>query len=387
MGGDPYVSLFCSGSLLIDPTALSPQYIPEELLHREEQCKQIASTLSPAVYGNAPYPLLLFGPAGTGKTVTIRRLLLTLENLCKERKVNSVLIGYIVASGRSISNLAALAASMRLRGVPRAGVSFEECWRIFNDLTGNKVVIAVLDEIDKMLVHEPESILLYYLLSRPNTSVVAISNQGEITGLIKDERIISRFNPKRVFFPEYTAPQLKDILKARAEKAFRPGAITDEMLGYCAAVAMASKGGDARYALDLLMVASEIAAKRGSCIDKTSIDEANEFLRSETIYRPLEELNRVEAAFLLAVAERGGSPSEILALANDYLLKTGREPVSNRTRARVLGGLAARGLVEYVHRGLGRGRGFVYDVVLNPRLSKSRVIAMLRQTWGFPEEE
>jgi cell division control protein 6 len=62
------------------------------------------------------------------------------------------------------------------------------------------------------------------------------------------------------YFSIYDALQLKDILQLRAKTAFKPGVLTEEALQLCAAFA-AQEHGDARRAIDLLRVASEIADK------------------------------------------------------------------------------------------------------------------------------
>src|SRR3990167_6468777 len=51
---------------------LRPEYLPEELPHREEQIKQIAGVLSVAFKGEQPHNLLIFGKTGTGKTAAIK---------------------------------------------------------------------------------------------------------------------------------------------------------------------------------------------------------------------------------------------------------------------------------------------------------------------------
>ncbi|MBK5190939.1 MAG: cell division control protein Cdc6, partial [Methanosarcinales archaeon] len=61
----------------------------------------------------------------------------------------------------------------------------------------------------------------------------------------------------------YNAEQLKDILYARAEKAFNGSTLGDAVIPLCAALA-ASEHGDARRALDLLRVSGEIAERSGS---------------------------------------------------------------------------------------------------------------------------
>src|SRR3989339_714746 len=51
---------------------LQANYQPEEILHRSEQIKQIASILAPVLRGERTSNLFLYGKTGTGKTLSIQ---------------------------------------------------------------------------------------------------------------------------------------------------------------------------------------------------------------------------------------------------------------------------------------------------------------------------
>ena len=62
---------FDNNTIFRDKSMLQSNYKPEQILHREEQIKQIASILAPVLRGEKPSNLFLYGKTGTGKTFSI----------------------------------------------------------------------------------------------------------------------------------------------------------------------------------------------------------------------------------------------------------------------------------------------------------------------------
>src|SRR5580700_429762 len=54
-----------------DREILRETYIPSRLPHREHQIRQVAEILAPALKGNVPSNLLIYGKIGTGKTAVV----------------------------------------------------------------------------------------------------------------------------------------------------------------------------------------------------------------------------------------------------------------------------------------------------------------------------
>ena len=59
-------------SVFFDKGVLQSSYIPENVLHREEQTKQAANILAPSLRGDKPSNMFVYGKTGTGKTLTIK---------------------------------------------------------------------------------------------------------------------------------------------------------------------------------------------------------------------------------------------------------------------------------------------------------------------------
>jgi len=91
-----------------------------------------------------------------------------------------------------------------------------------------------------------------------------------------DPRVRSSLSEEEIIFPPYNALQIQDILKQRAEKAFKENAVEAGVIEKCAAYA-AKEHGDARRALELLRIAGELAERNN--FDKVGmrhIDEAEQ---------------------------------------------------------------------------------------------------------------
>ena len=128
-------------------------------------------------------------------------------------------------------------------------------------------LIVILDEIDILLEKDGDGIL-YTLTRTDNVAVLLISNYLDFKKLIKS-RVTSSLNDQEIIFPPYGADQLSDILSERAELSFNEGILEPDVIPLCSAMA-AKEEGDARYALDLLKNAGELALDEGS--DKVSND-------------------------------------------------------------------------------------------------------------------
>ncbi|MEB3817034.1 MAG: orc1/cdc6 family replication initiation protein [Desulfurococcales archaeon] len=247
---------------------LLPDYVPEELPHRDAEIARLARILAPALRGERPNNVFIFGLTGTGKTAVTRFVLRKLEAKAVEVNGNVKSI-YVNVRHRETPYrvLADIAESVGLR-IPFTGLSTGEVYgRIVRWLRKKSgIFIIVLDEIDFLVRRHGDDILykltrINELLENSKVSLIGITNSVKfVEGL--DPRVKSSLGEEEIVFPPYNADQLRDILEGRAREAFRPGVLDDEVIPLCAALA-AREHGDARRALDLLRVAGEIAERMG----------------------------------------------------------------------------------------------------------------------------
>ena len=105
-------------------------------------------------------------------------------------------------------------------------MSIKQVYNILRDKLDeqNRVIIIVLDEIDK-LVYKSGDDVLYHLskinddLKNARVSVIGISNDLLFTEFL-DPRVKTRLEGEKMVFPPYNADQLQDILNQRADLAF-----------------------------------------------------------------------------------------------------------------------------------------------------------------------
>ena len=253
---------------------LRPDYIPDELPHRENQIIALAKILAPALQGERPSNVFLYGLTGTGKTAVTRHVLKALE---ERRRPQTKLSTVYVNCRHEDTNyrvLAKLCEAVDVQ-VPFTGLSTAEVFKRFIDGIERKggILIVVLDEIDALVKKSGDDLL--YKLTRVHTElkkskicIIGITNDLKFTDYLS-ARVLSSLGEEELVFPPYTAPELEDILKMRARDAFKPGAIEEGVIKLCAALA-AKEHGDARRALDLLRIAGEIAEREGS--DKVRVE-------------------------------------------------------------------------------------------------------------------
>ncbi len=279
-------------SLFIKKEALQEAYTPENVPHREEQIKQLATILVHTLRGEKPSNIFIYGKTGTGKTLVSKFICSELVERAKTHNLNLITL-YLNCKIDKINTpyrLFAHILTQQGEQVPVTGLPTEEVYRKFIQTfdRSKSTFILILDEIDSL-----GDTSTLYNLTRINTqlrnsrvSLIGISNNLVFTNNL-DPRIRSSLSEEELVFPPYNAMQLKDILSKRAEIALRGGVLGEGVIEKCAALA-AQEHGDARRALDLLRVAVELAERNGD--SKVSIDHVDTAQKKIDIDRVVETI-------------------------------------------------------------------------------------------------
>jgi cell division control protein 6 len=249
---------------------MRPTYTPDILPHRGKEISDLASVLVPALKGETPSNVFIYGKTGTGKTAVTKfvgkELLKKGEQTGK--KVNFIYINCEVVDTqyRLLQNISNHFINEWSERIPFTGWPTDEVYSKLRHRIDEEggVTVIILDEVDKLKGDEA-----LYSLSRINTdlenskvSIVGISNDLKFTDFL-DPRVKSSLGEENMIFPPYNAGELQDILKQRAETALKPNSIDNDVIPLCSALA-AQEHGDARRALDLLRISAELTERNGS---------------------------------------------------------------------------------------------------------------------------
>ncbi len=366
-------------SLFVNRKVLTDSYIPETILHREEQIKQLTAILAPALRLEKPSNVFLYGKTGTGKTLTAKYVSIHLERAAQKYNV-PVKILYVNCKMKKVSDTEyrVIANLIHELGgkVPSTGLPLDILYRKFFELLDKKeqVVIIILDEIDHLVKKAGDEVL--YNLTRINSelqkaqvSFVGISNSLTFLDDI-DPRIKSSLDAEEILFPPYNAQQLKDILYQRAKLAFREGVIEEGVIEKIAAIA-AREHGDARKALELLRLAGEIAEREGAeKITLEHVDKALEKLETDTLTELIRSLPKQAQLVLFAILRLVKDPSEKTYTGKVYEEYTkvckeiGLPPLTQRRVSDIIAELDMLGIINA--KVISRGRyGRTREITIN----------------------
>jgi cell division control protein 6 len=396
-----FVQYLNGKSVFKDRDVLSPSFLPERLLHRMEQISHIASILAPALKNQRTSNLLFLGKTGTGKTATAKYIGQQFSTIICEKGLNN--LEYIYINCQMVDTHYGILHEISRRfftkeeqesGVapPPTGWSLDRVFQVLQNRIRerNKVVVIVLDEIDKFVTKSGDDAL--YTLIKMNesdgssntggggptirVSIIGISNDLTFTELL-DPRVRSRLSDEKLIFPPYDAGQLRDILKQRAELAFEGTAITDSVINLCAAVE-AHEHGDARRAIDLLRVAGEIADRdKEPRLLEPHVQKARNRIELDCVLEAIKTLPTQSKLVLLGAilnAEVGNERLTTGELYNTYkelCRKVGMTALTQRRVGDLISELDMLGILNAQVRSYGRG-GRTKEIMSNAPLAESK---------------
>lgn len=348
-----------------NPLVFTPSYIPQKLLFREKEYELLINHLKVIKAGLTPSHLLLLGPPGTGKTVTVRKAI--------HDSGSKDLVIYTICQSTSFTTLINILEEITQVGI--RGVSFGEAWKEFQKLTNNRPLIIILDEIDRLILPGKGEELLYYLSRRDLTSIIAISNRGNIYENIRDPRVRSSFIPRKIMFSEYNAEELAQIIEQRIKEGLETE-IEERVVKFIGALA-ARAGGDARYAIDLLKKSIEIAIRMDEpTITIHTVESAKKEIDEDYIVQGILGLSEIEKTILLIIAK-----AKRITLSETYKLfvDISKNEISMRRFSDHIDKLEMLGYINVIRKGMGREKGVRFIIELSPNMNPELILKTLQE--------
>jgi len=317
-------------TILKDERYLYPDFVPEQLPFRDREIGEMVFCLKPATQGKKPSNLFLTGVPGSGKTVSSKYVLSELSEFSDRTKTI-----YINCFENNSQN-SILVKLTNLLGypIPNRGLAIEEIFQRFIAVLRTKKIIpiVVFDEAEQLLKKEDTKKLLYDF-SRLGEQfnlflgMIFISNDPNFLSLL-DDRVRSSLHASTLTFEKYTSLELKEILKKRANFAFFPNTLENEVIPLSAA--HASRLGDARIAITVLLNAARLAEKENSKIVKVE-----HVRKSFMVERPVKveissNLTKQEQLILDFLVDKEVTAGEIyLKFKKDFAERTLRKAITD----------------------------------------------------------
>lgn len=325
-----------SQPILLDESLFDETFMPERLVSREGQIREIARCLQPVRSGRSGRNVFVYGPPGTGKTSVCRWIM---KEYFPKQSI------YVNCWSKRTTHKIMEEVLLQMDQVVHGRESASDLIKRFEKL-GRRVVVC-LDESDQM--KEPD---ILYVLPRVSCNVVLISNQTFSLSSL-DSRIRSGLFLNEVEFKSYSKDEILQILKERLPFGIRQDAINPELVSIIAKMS----NGDARVALQTLKIAAKEAESKDA--NRIIIDDVKHALGYSRKYRLsylLGKLNEHQRTIYEILKRNGSMDSGILF---DEYCKNVKTPVVDRAYRNLMERLKELGLVKDE----GSGRWKRYEII------------------------
>jgi len=348
--------------IFLNKSALTQKYTPDNLPHREDEIRQLATMLAPSLRLEKPSNILLFGKSGTGKTLTVKHVLDMLKKKAEEHNISLKFV-YINCKMKKVADteyrLIAQLAREFGKDVPTTGLPTDDIYTMFYQAIDSEkqIVVLVLDEIDHLVAKVGDEIMynltrINSLLKNAEVTFIGISNDLTFTERL-DARVKSSLGEEELIFSPYDALQLKDILLDRAKCSFYEGVIGESVIARCAAYA-AREHGDARRALDLLRISGEIAEREASSnILEAHVDKADERIEKDRIIEAVNKQPKQSQVLLYSVISHfydnkgeSASTGDIFSIYSRLCGDLGLKPLTQRRISDLISELDMLGIIH-----------------------------------------
>ena len=380
-------------SLIKNRDVLHFTYIPERILHRDKQQEMVTQSLIPLYQKSIPSNLLVYGKPGTGKTLVVKKVLKQIQERVDKNtypiklaytnaKNESTLYGLLVSLGKQLGLKSKKDSDDDKLFLPDTGLAISEVFnRILYVIDKNKMnTVFVIDEIDYLaeLVSKTGKDILYSItranerLENGSLSLIGVSNDLTFKERL-DPRVISSLSEEEIVFPNYVSHEITEILKDRIQIAFDKNIVVDGALNLCASMACGEHG-DARRAIDLLRVASEIAERSQSVtVNDQHIRSASQKIEEDKEVAALKSYPLHEKLLIITIMKSANiSTGEVYSVYKSLCKKTRQTELTQRRVTQMLSEIELSGLISgrMIHQGI-HGNTKKFRLTISPDLVKN----------------
>ncbi len=356
-------------SIVMNPDYLDDEKLPEderaavlkEIFNRkirEKQINRIISHLGPVLDGIHPPPALIFGPTGSGKTVTLIHVLSTFQRVAEKRGIGFRYCYVDLSSPKTFFgalNEVAISLDSSNRKY-RKGIPIDHMQAKIAEAIGSYYgfLCLLVDEADN-LKPNADGFLTFLGKTLPRKvscrlMLILLTNRLDWEKTL-DARILSFLKKTDILFEPYDALDLLEILKLRVEKALDRSKVDVSALKKVAALA-SRETGDARRAVELLAKAVSLAEETSGQLTEKEVDLAESQLevdKTVALIRALATQQRLvlQACYLvLAKGEKRVSTGQAYEAYRNICDGDQVRPLTQRRFSDIIGFLDLYGLIN-----------------------------------------
>ena len=260
-----------SSTVIKDMRALDFDFVPVELLHRDDQFSMLTHFYKPLLSRIAQHAVIK-GPVGTGKTVMAKKFC---DDFVRVARKKGVMIEYVHINCRKRSTDAMVLLGILNHFDPRfpdRGFSVQEMLEVLRKQLKRREaqLFVVLDEADALLKKSGSDLIYDLTRFSDETSQekipisILLISQRDVLSLL-DVSALSTFKRSNVIkLDKYSRDELYDIVSQRVQLAFHQHTVQLDSIDLIADIA--EEWGDARFAIELL-------AKAGVAADRSHTTE------------------------------------------------------------------------------------------------------------------